>query len=72
MDGYEAIRRTCAPLGAKQVAYLLLESGQWNVHHFKTLDAAAARVRACWSADNQEYFRLSDLLVIMAKTRNGS
>jgi len=70
VEGYEAIRRTCAPLSAKQVAYLLMESGQWNQHHFKTLDAAAARVRACWSKDKQEYFRVSDLLVIMRRTGN--
>lgn len=70
MDGYEAIRRTCAPLSAKQVAYLLIESEQWAHHVFGTLDAAAARVRACWSAEKHEYFRLSDLLVIMAKTGN--
>jgi len=59
-NGYDAIRAMFDGYSSMDVAEFFIEGEYWP--NSMTWGAAAARVRACWSPDSDEFWKLSELI----------
>lgn len=60
---YETLNQMCAPFTSEQIALWLVEAGL--TRHGTSLKSVAAHVRAAMNAEKPDYFKQSELIILM-------